>query len=77
MSDGFVKDVQLVRFQIPNGIRQTSQQFFDERFVFADLRDDALAFTLDGDFQKRIARHVLHPRVGFVHKLEEFIHHSF
>mmetsp|Transcript_5554 Transcript_5554/g.18318 ORF Transcript_5554/g.18318 Transcript_5554/m.18318 type:complete len:446 (-) Transcript_5554:816-2153(-) len=45
--------------------------------MLANLHDHELALALDCDFQKSVARHVLHTRVGFVHELEQLIHHGF
>ena len=35
-----------------------------------------LSLALLADLQKGVTRHVLHPRVVLVHKLEQFVHHS-
>ena len=61
-----VKDVHLVRLQIANGVRSDLSTTpprtarCSPTCVMTNL-----ALALDGDFQERIARHVLHSGVGF------------
>ena len=75
VTDGFVKSVYLVRFQVSDGVRQAAEKLVDEGLLFADLQDDKFALTLRGNLQESVARHVLHPRVRLVHEFKQLVHH--
>mmetsp|Transcript_18416 Transcript_18416/g.59909 ORF Transcript_18416/g.59909 Transcript_18416/m.59909 type:complete len:862 (-) Transcript_18416:1209-3794(-) len=73
--DRLVKGVDLVRLEKLDGLLEPRQQLDDVRLRLAHLHDDEAAFALDANLQKCVARHVLHPRVRLVHKLEQLVHH--
>mmetsp|Transcript_7823 Transcript_7823/g.13470 ORF Transcript_7823/g.13470 Transcript_7823/m.13470 type:complete len:443 (-) Transcript_7823:1690-3018(-) len=71
----FVEDVDLVRLQVLDRVRQGAQQLAHERLRLVQLLDDKLPLTLAGDLEERVARHVLHSGVHLVHELEQFVDH--
>mmetsp|Transcript_17460 Transcript_17460/g.52463 ORF Transcript_17460/g.52463 Transcript_17460/m.52463 type:complete len:275 (+) Transcript_17460:1421-2245(+) len=71
--DRLIKDVDLVRLQIQNGIVQVAKQLRDERLVFLDLLHNELAPALVRNFQECVASHVLYTRMCLMHELEQLV----
>ena len=70
---GLVEHVHLVRLEVLDRARQTREQLAHERLGLAQLLDNKLAPALVADLQESLAGHVLDPRVGLVHELEELV----
>mmetsp|Transcript_2402 Transcript_2402/g.6409 ORF Transcript_2402/g.6409 Transcript_2402/m.6409 type:complete len:300 (-) Transcript_2402:261-1160(-) len=64
-----------MRLELRDDFRENLQHIHNKRPPLLLLDRRELLFALLRDLQKRVARHVLHPRVRLVHELKQFVHH--
>mmetsp|Transcript_29229 Transcript_29229/g.84962 ORF Transcript_29229/g.84962 Transcript_29229/m.84962 type:complete len:456 (+) Transcript_29229:341-1708(+) len=69
-ADGFVKGLDLMRFQIANDAGEGIDQLADERCSFIGLHGNKLPLALRRDLEESIARHVLNTGMTLVHKFK-------
>lgn len=66
----------LLRLKIIYDGTHCTQNFIDESTNFVGLYCDEMSSAFDSDFNECVASHILNTIVGFVHKLEQFIHNG-